>query len=297
MSTLALVLVLAAAVAHAAWNIIAAGKSKSGLPFLWWGAVFASTIWAGIIPLTGGLQGASWRDFLFGVAVSGVLHVVYMLVLQRGYAAGDLATVYATARGSGPILTVIIALALFGERPSPVALLGVMFIVLGVVCFGLISRSSATATRPLKIGKRGRIDPGVLYGLLTGVAIAAYSLWDAYSVNELSLPPVPYMVGFLAAELPFFSVLLLRAQGYSQLGQTLKTSWRQLLGFGIISPLSYILVLTANTMAPVSLVAPMREVSVVLVSLYGVIRFGQDRPVARVVAALTVVAGVVLIGM
>ena len=293
MSTLALVLVLGAAVAHAAWNIIAAGKSKSGLPFLWWGAVFASTIWVGVIPLTGGLRGASWTDFLIGVGISGIVHVIYMLVLQRGYAAGDLATVYATARGSGPILTVIVALVLFGERPSGIALGGVALIVAGVVAIGLIGRPK---TAIAQVSKRRRIDPGLLYGLLTGVAIAAYSLWDAYSVNELALPPVPYMVGFLVAELPFFSLLLLRDKRYRQLGETFKSSWKQLLGFGIISPLSYILVLTANTMAPVSLVAPMREVSVVLVSLYGVIRFGQDRPVARVLAALVVVAGVVLIG-
>ncbi|MEB4614808.1 hypothetical protein OOT08_09175, partial [Leucobacter sp. M11] len=121
MSTTALLLVLAAAVAHALWNVIAHGSSKSGLPFLWWGAVASATIWSVAIPMTGGLGTGTVRSFLVGAGVSALMHVGYMLLLQRGYARGDLSTVYATARGTGPILTVVIAVLLLGERPGSLA--------------------------------------------------------------------------------------------------------------------------------------------------------------------------------
>ena len=110
MPVIAIVLALSAAVAHAAWNVVAHNVSRAGVPFLWWGALASTVIWIGAIPFTGGLGTDDLAGFALGVAVSSVLHVLYMSVLQRGYQAGDLSTVYATARGSGPFLSVIIAM-------------------------------------------------------------------------------------------------------------------------------------------------------------------------------------------
>lgn len=288
MSPTALLLVLSAAVAHAAWNVIAHGSSRSGLPFLWWGAVIGAGIWALAVPFTGGLDGADPRVFLAGAGVSAILHVVYMLVLQRGYVHGDLATVYATARGTGPILTVAIALVFLGERPSQPALVGAAIVVLGVVALGLIGRDGSSA-------RRLRVDPGLLYGALTGIAIASYTVWDAIAMNRLGLPPVAYLVGFFAMEVPLFTLMLGGAR--HDLLPTLRAQWHRLLAFGVLSPLSYVLVLEATKIAPIALIAPMREVSVVLVSLYGVLRFRQSRPALRIGAALIVVIGVTLIGL
>ncbi len=117
MSAVALVLVLAAAIAHASWNVIAHGISRAGSPFLWWGAVASTVVWIGAVPFTGGLGAADLGSFALGVSVSAVLHVAYMAVLQRGYREGSLSTVYATARGTGPFLSVIVAVLLLGERP------------------------------------------------------------------------------------------------------------------------------------------------------------------------------------
>lgn len=296
MSLTALVIVLTAAVAHAAWNIIAHGSSRSGVPFLWWGAVASTVLWAGLIPFTGGWGTGGLGPMLIGILVSSVLHVAYMLVLQRGYARGELSTVYATARGSGPLLTVLVAVLAFGERPGPAALGGVALLISGVIAFGLIGRSRALPGAP----RRGWLDPSIGYGLLTGAAIAAYTLWDAFAVNEIGISPVAFMVGCTAGEIPFFTAALLRRGGLSglrRLGPVFRENWARLLAFGVFSPLSYVLVLTAITMAPVSLVAPVREVSVVLVGLYGVWRYRESRPVLRILAALVVVAGVLLIGL
>lgn len=291
MSTSALLLVLAAAVAHAAWNVIAHGSSRSGITFLWWGTLLSCLIWVGAVPLTGGIGPGGIRGLLAGATISAVLHVGYMLLLQRGYAAGDLSTVYATARGTGPLLTVGIAMLLFGERPGPLALLGIGVILIGVVWIGLLGRPPRALAGAVP-GPR-RLDRGLVYGLLTGVAIAVYTVWDAFAVREWGLMPVAFMVGCLATEVPIYTALAWRSR--AQLLPTLRAEWPRLLAFGVLSPLSYILVLTAMTMAPVSLVAPIREVSVVLVSLVGAVLFRERRPVLRVAAAVVVVSGVALL--
>lgn len=287
MSAAAVVLVLIAALAHATWNIIAHGSSRSGLPFLWLGSVVSTVLWLPVVVFTGGIGTADIAGFLWGIGVSAVLHVGYLLVLQRGYAAGNLSTVYATARGSGPFLTVVVAITVVGERPSVPALIGVATIIVGVVATGLIDRAPASVGR--------RFDPALAYGLLTGVAIAAYTLWDSQALRVWSISPVAFMVGCTAIEVLLFGVML--GRGWKRVPSMARTQATRLIAFGVLSPLSYILVLAATTIAPVALVAPMREVSVVLVSLFGAFVLRESRPVARVAAALVVTAGIVLLAV
>lgn len=287
MSVIAIALALSAAVAHAAWNVIAHNVSRAGAPFLWWGALSSTAFWIGVIPLTGGLGTDDLAGFALGVGVSAVLHVLYMSVLQRGYQLGNLSTVYATARGSGPFLAVIVAMLLLGERPSPAALAGVGLVIVGVVAVGFVDRPSP--------GARRGPDPAVLFGLLTGVMIATYTIWDAHAVREWSLSPVAFMVGTTLAQLPFYSVVVRRR--WDVVRELGRREWRRIVAFGVLSPLSYILVLQAITLAPVALIAPLREVSVVLVSLFGAFVLRESRPAWRVAASVVVVAGVVLIAL
>lgn len=335
MSHDALFLVIIAAFAHAAWNIIAHGSSRSGPPFLFWGAVASTIIWVPVVPLTGGIGEGGWRGLLLGAGVSALLHVGYMVLLQRGYAAGDLSTVYATARGTGPILTVAVAILLLGESPSPMALVGVAVVILGVVAMGVIGRprklprfggavggesapsdpSEPSDTARLAVDSRfepassstpasgaarrkparRRIDPALVYGLATGVAIAAYTIWDTHALREWQVSPVALMVGCGLFEVPFLAALAWRRR--AELLPTLREQWRRLLLFGVLSPLSYILVLVAVTIAPVSLVAPVREMSVVLVSLFGAFIGKEQRPALRVMASAAVVGGVLLLSV
>jgi drug/metabolite transporter (DMT)-like permease len=292
MSLFALLLVLAAALCHAAWNVLAHGVSRIGIPFLWWGAAASTVVWAPLIPLTGGLgsgDGAVLPGFLLGAAVSGVLHVVYMVVLQQGYARGRLSTVYATARGTGPALSSFLAVLLLGERIAPVAVLGIAVIVVGVIATGLIDRAV-----PIR-GSRRRLDPSILFGVLTGVAIAAYTIWDAHALRTWDLSPVAFMVGCTVVELVLYAPWAYRRR--SELLAVVREHWSRILAFGVLSPLSYILVLTAVTMAPVALVAPIREVSVVLVSLFGALVLREGSAVRRVAASVVVVGGVLLLAL
>jgi drug/metabolite transporter (DMT)-like permease len=287
-SPLAFVLVFGAALSHAAWNIIAHGISKAGATFLWWGAVASTVVWIGAVPFTGGLGTDDLWSFALGVSVSAVLHVAYMAVLQRGYREGNLSTVYATARGTGPFLSVIVAVLILGERPSAIALIGVAAVIAGVVAIGLVDRGRGA-------GRKRGLDLGLVFGLLTGVAIATYTIWDAHVVRTWELSPIAFMVGTTLLQVPFYSIAVRhRWDAVWALG---RAQWRRIVVFGVLSPLSYILVLTAIQIAPVALVAPLREVSVVLVSLFGVFVLRESRPGWRIAASLVVVGGIVLLAV
>jgi drug/metabolite transporter (DMT)-like permease len=289
-SAFALFLVLSAAVCHAVWNVLAHGVSRIGVPFLWWGALASTLVWAPLIPLTGGFGGSGSKALVglaVGAGVSGVLHVGYMLVLQGGYARGRLSTVYATARGTGPALSSFLAVVLLGEHVGLVAGFGVAVIVVGVVATGLIDRASPAP------GFQRALDPSIVFGVLTGVAIAAYTIWDAYALLTWGLSPVAFMVGCTLVELVLFAPRVFHRRG--EMLAVIRAHWPRILAFGVLSPLSYILVLTAVTIAPVALVAPIREVSVVLVSLFGVLVLREGSAVRRVAASVIVVGGVVML--
>ncbi|WP_144754495.1 EamA family transporter [Curtobacterium pusillum] len=299
MSSFAVLLVLAAAVAHAAWNVIAHGVSRIGMPFLWLGAVSSVVVWIGVVPFTGGLGTGTVSAFLLGIVVSALLHVAYMLVLQRGYRVGRLSTVYATARGTGPTISVVLAVTLLGERPSWLALVGGLLVLVGVVAVGLADAGAdpgavASGSAPVVARPRRRIDPGIVAGLLTGVAIAAYTIWDAHFVRG-GAAPVAFMVGCTAVEVVLFGALL--GPRRREVLPVLRAHWGRVLAFGVLSPLSYILVLVAITIAPVALVAPMREVSVVLVSVFGALVLREGRATTRIAASVVVLAGIALLAI
>jgi drug/metabolite transporter (DMT)-like permease len=280
-----ILLVAVAAVAHATWNLTMKAAGTSGTRFLWLTFIVATIAMAplGISSLT---QVCSALPLLLILAlVSGGFQIAYFLTLQRAYRVGDVSIVYPLARGSGPLLSVIFAIILFGERPGVLALTGAGIVVAGVVVIGV-----AGGHRRLSANRAG-----ILFGLLVGVVIAAYTLWDANAVTTEKLPPFGYFWVTIVVQLLAFAPFALR-----QPRQTLalaRQHWLAALVVGILSPLAYVLVLFAFTLAPVALVAPAREVSVVLVALGGWLLFREPHPAQRILGSVVVLAGVALLAI
>src|SRR3712207_181831 len=181
MTLFALVLVLAAVVFHATWNLLAKRVGDGGAGFVWLFGLCSLVIYAPlavvVVLVSEPRLGAVQFVFMFG---SGVLHLGYFVVLQRGYAVGDLSLVYPLARGTGPLLATLGAVVLLDERPGVVAVSGIFLITLGVF---LLTREPGSFRGP-------GLGLGVIYGLLTGVFIAAYTLWDKHAVSTLLIPPL-----------------------------------------------------------------------------------------------------------
>lgn len=278
-------LIAGAAIAHATWNITVKRTGASGPGYIWAGIAVGAVVFApfGIASLLE--DGSDLLTWLPLAAVSGVLQVIYFLVLQRAYRVGDVSVVYPLARGSGPLLAVILAIVLLGERPTWVVLLGAGVIVSGVIVIGLAGgRQRAKDNRA-----------GILYGLLVGVIIAIYTLWDAAAVTVHNLPPVGFYWGSIVVQLVLLAYPALRQ--WRQTVTVARTHWLSVLLFAILGPLAYILILFAMQLAPVSVVAPAREVSVVLVGLAGWLIFKEPNPAQRLIGAVIVLCGVALLAL
>ena len=271
------------AVAHASWNLLLKRIGSSTPTVLWWinlvGAVLLAPL--GIVSLVE--ADFEWHWVLFA-SVCGALEVVYFLLLQRGYRDGDVSLVYPLARGTGPTLSVVGAILILGERPSFIALVGVVVIIAGI---GVISTAgSRTGTRaPLS---------SVLYGLGVGLMIACFTLWDGWAVGTLGLPPIGYF--WMAVVVQTFILTPYAVRGRNSLS-TVRSHPLSILAIGLLGPASYMLALTAIQLSSVSLVAAARESSVVLVALGGAIFFGEKHVVQRVVGAVIVFTGVALLAL
>jgi drug/metabolite transporter (DMT)-like permease len=210
------------------------------------------------------------------------MHIGYQLVLQRGYAAGDLNLVYPLARGTGPLLTFVVAVTVLGERPGILGAVGVLLVVAGVLLISIAPRHA-----------RGSTWPGVLWGSATGVTIAAYTVWDSHAVTDLDVPPVAYFALGLVCQVPALTVMARRRI------PDVRRAWpalaRPALAVAALSPLAYILVLRAMQQAPVALVAAARESSIVVGAAFGWLVLKEARPVYRLLGAAVVAAGIAAI--
>src|SRR5215210_396917 len=275
-------LVLLAAVAHAVWNLLAKG-GQGGQGFVWLYTVAASVLYLPVlvVALIVAPGPLGWEAFVF-MAGSGALHTVYASLLQRGYRTGDLSLVYPLARGTGPLISTVAAIALFGERPGALALAGAGLIVLAVLALA----------RPAPGVPRRRHGRAARIAVLTGVAIAGYTLWDKHAVDALALSPLVYYWGTNTANAVLLSAVVLRGRRGS-VALAWRSSKAAAAGVALLSPLAYVLILFALARAPVSAVAPARELSILVGTLLGTTVLAEGDGARRFAASAAIVAGVV----
>lgn len=279
-------IVLTAAAAHAVWNLASKFKREDTVLFVW-AYTCASTLLCvpiAIALLGTGRQTLDWH-FAMGSSVSAALHLAYSLCLQAGYERAELGVVYPVARGTGPVLTMLFALLLLGERLTPVAMLGALLVVAGIV---------VVIGNPFRRGSRRPLH-GLIWGAVTGATIAGYTLWDSYSVTSLQLAPVSYYAGTLLLQSLLLAPAALRRR--HRIRAAIRSDAMPILIVAVFSPLAYILVLTAMLSAPVALVAPLRESSIVIGALLACSVFGEDHLARRLGGAAVVLAGIVAISL
>lgn len=292
MTPTAFALIVLAGLIHAGWNIVAK-KAAGDARFAFFTAFLMMLVWAPLGWWLGRTEVPRWgaTEWRF-VLASGVLHVVYFVVLLRGYRKADLTVVYPLARGSGPLLSSLVAIVFLGERISALGLAGIVSVVGGVFLIAGGPRLLRDSSDP---AVRVRVHKGMFYGLLTGLLIASYTVVDGYAVKWLLMSPVlvDYMGNFVRVALLAPTVLRDRATAWRLwLGQ-----WRHALVVAMFSPVAYVLVLYAMRQAPLSHVAPAREVSMLFAALIGGHLLGEGDRFMRLLGALLIAAGVVALGL
>ena len=292
MTPLALSLVILAGLIHSLWNI-AAKKAGGDVRFVAFTALLMGLIWAPLglwlgwsaVPLWGAKEWAL-------VTTSGVVHVFYYIILLRGYRKSDLTVVYPLARGSGPLLSSLVALFLLGERVTLFGALGVAAVVGGVF---LIAGGPGLFRAAQDPAKKARVLTGMAYGLATGVFIASYTVVDGYAVKVVLMSPilVDYFGNFVRLALLLPPLLADR----STAAALWRAQWKYALVVATLSPIGYVLVLFAMQTAPLSHVAPAREVSMLFAALIGGQLLGEGDRALRILGAACIAFGVMALAL
>ena len=252
-------LVLVAAVIHASWNRVLHAEGDRVA------AMAVAGLMIGVLLLPAVVVWAPWRVLPL-VAASALAHVAYALGLSAAYRRGALSVAYPLGRGVAPLLVTLGGWLLLAERPSLGALIGAMSLASGLALIAIA-------------GGRSGQGAAVVFAVLTGLTIAAYSVVDAAAVRQVS------PVGYLGAVLGFQGLLL--TLGLRGNRKRLRGGLRSGTLIAIGSVGAYLLVLYAFRLAPAGRVSTLREASV----LIGLMLSGE-----RPSRAIWFGAGLVLVG-
>jgi drug/metabolite transporter (DMT)-like permease len=273
MPATALALALGAAFLHAFWNLLVARAPDIE-------ATTAVALIVGILafaPVAALAWEADSQVWPY-LAVTSLLQLMYFVLLTAAYGRADLSFVYPIARGSAPVIVLVVALALLGESASTAQVVGVLTVAGGVLLVrGVGGRASAS---------------DLALALAVGACIAAYTLVDSRGIRYASpvvyqeLSMIPAALGFLA--------LTLRRRG--------RTAVRHAVGSasaaaGLATFGAYVLVLAALARAPAAPVAAVRETSVVIATALAVPLLHERVGPARIAGAVLVVLGVLLLAI
>jgi drug/metabolite transporter (DMT)-like permease len=292
LSLQAFALILLAGLVHAGWNI-AAKKAGGDSRFAFFTSALMMVVWAPLGWWLGRDAVVQWSPREWGfIVASGLLHVAYYVILLRGYRRADLTVVYPLARGSGPLLSSFVAIALLGEQLSLLGGLGIVGVVGGVF---LIAGGPALLRATHDPAARERVHAGMFYGVLTGAFIAAYTVVDGYAVKVLRMSPilVDYMGNFV--RLAVLAPAVLRDLPTAR--SLWRVQWRFALLVAAVSPIAYVLVLYAMREAPLSHVAPAREVSMLFAALIGGHLLNEGDRAARITGAALIAVGVTALAL
>jgi drug/metabolite transporter (DMT)-like permease len=166
--------------------------------------------------------------------------------------------------------------------------------VLGLIA--VVAGIALIATQgDLSAFRRPRGQQGVAWGAATGGLIASYTVVDGYAVKVLGVHPV--LLDWFSNLVRFFMLVPLVMARRARVKDAMKGKWWLAIGVGLLSPMSYILVLTAVQLgAPLSLVAPAREMSMMVGALFGMVLLREPVSAARIIGCLILCTGVFLLG-
>ena len=286
MSFHVLALVLSAALLHAFWNLLSK-KVNGKAPFIWL-MYIASTIMYLPVLLYSLQEGeVLWsRPMLWLSLSSAVLHIGYFLILQKGYRSSDLSVVYPLARGTGPLFSFIAAILFFQEPLKLTATVG-LFLILG----GVLVRTG------LNFRKKNspKVMDGVLWGVLTGLLIASYTFNDAVAIKNYAISPLVFT--FVSNVFCIFLLFPFVAYQKDEIKREVRQHKWTIIAIGLLSPAAYILVLEALKYAPLSVIAPARETSILLGVFMGARVLNEKDWKRRLIASALIMGGIIALSL
>jgi len=288
MDLLPFLLVIASAVSHACWNLLAKrGSDKEA--FMWW---MSFTSLLTVLPVFYVLL-PDWSLPPAAVpylVASGIAETLYFLSLGKAYELGDLSVVYPLARSS-PLFLFVLAVAFLGEEVSLWGITGILLVVLGVYTIHLKELSLRALFEPIS-SIRGRASQ---FALLTALCTSIYSLVDKLGVT--AIPPLAYAFWLDIFVVAFLTPVVMWRRGWGTVAAEWRENGHQVLVSGFLMRFGYVLVLVAMSLAQVSYILSVRQLSVVIGTVFGVGLLGEKHGRIRLLSALIIFAGVSILGV
>lgn len=282
METSLFALVLSAACCHAGWNYVARTVTGNFVVF-WLGICFASIA---ITPVAIGIAllrpvfSGTHTAVIAAIAATSILHAIYFIALAKAYKRGEISVVYPIARGSGIGLTAIAAWILLNEQPGLIGGTGILLVIMGIFAMGLPA------------WRKHRGPHNIAPAIAVGITIPVYSVVDDFGVTVVH--PVIYVWSMYV-----FSALLLApiiARRYKGIVMDTARSYRtQIVIIGLGGMLTYLAILFAYQLGPVSYIAAARESSVVIAAALGFLLLREHLGFVKVLAILAITAGLLCI--
>ena len=277
MTSTVFLLVILAAFLHAGWNVLVKFNvdrfvSLFLLQTLMGVFGIGMVVWAGFPNQTG---------WIYAI-ISGFLHTGYNLFLARSYKTGDLSLVYPLARGGAPFLTLLGTIAVLQEVPAPLATLGIIILLAGLLLVGLSGVRHKTVDRATLFFAGG-----------TAVFIAIYTVVDGMG-GRVSGDPIAYAGLVFILDGLFLFVTGLVWRGPEIMRQAFPLWKAGIIGAGA-SSLAYGIVIWAMSQAPIAAVAALRETSIVFALAMSARYLKETLTLPRVLGAILIAAGAVLL--
>lgn len=272
MPPIVFVAVLAGAILHAGWNAIVKSAGEKFLTTILITAT-AAVLAAAALPLLSSPVPSS----LAYAALSAVFQIIYFVILTRAYHSSDMSQSYPLMRGSAPVLVAIVSAFVLRERLSLPAWAGVLAVCCGIIAIAATGRSG---------------DPkGVRFALLNGVVIACYTLIDGLGVRRSGAPAgyTAWVVLFTGVPLSAWGIVRNRLKFWPYLRQ----HWPLGVAGGLATMLSYGLALWAMTLAPIAVVAALRETSILFGTLIAGVVLRERIGAVRIASACIIAGGAI----
>jgi drug/metabolite transporter (DMT)-like permease len=182
----------------------------------------------------------------------------------------------------------ILAVPLLNEQPTTAGVTGIAAILVGLVAMALPGRT----LKPAAV--TGNPRKGMLFALITGLTIAAYSIVDKQGVARVH--PMVYVYAiFLLATVGLAPIVL------SQRLDAVKNEWNTnrmaVLAGGVLPLGTYLIILLAMRIAAVSYIVPLRETSILFSTLLGALVLKEHVSRLRIIASAFIAAGVLTIAI
>ena len=289
MSNLAFMLIVTSSMTHAIWNLLVK-KSRHKTVFIWWMFVISSTLFTMLLPFI--TEPFTWPDLRTAVmfTIGATCFVLYHLLNGRAYRSGDLSIVYPLTQTS-IIYVPIWGFLLLGEQISLTGLAGILLVILGTYSVQLQRLAISDLIRPFRDLRSQSVQASLAAGFIYSIGSVA----EKTGVNNYS--PLYFTFFMVITMLLLMSLNMLRPKYYQPIREELRENWRPIMLSGPVIMTSFLTFRYGLNMTPVSYAVPVRQVSIIMGVLIGILFLKESFGRIRLVSAAVVLAGVFLIRM